>query len=92
MDVMQTMVQTAIVIDGSSSLLAQDQDIDDLRQRIEAATASTGRFVDFVVVGNRTLSVLITARSRVMISTSTVHFDPRDTGDVAAPFGGLFDF
>lgn len=63
MDSMRTMVQTRISIDGESFLLAQDQDLDDLRRRFEEASASTGRFVDFVVVGNRSVAALITATS-----------------------------
>jgi hypothetical protein len=91
MDDMQTMVRTEISIDGSSSLLAQDQDVADLRRRIEEASATTGRFVDFVVVGNRSVSTLITTTSRVTITVATVQFDPRDTGDTDFPFGGHFD-
>lgn len=88
---MQTMVQTEISIDGASLLLAQEQDVDELRHRIEEAAASSGRFVDFVVVGNRAVAALITANSRVTISVATVQFDPRDTGDTDYPYGGYFD-
>lgn len=88
---MRTMVQTQISLDGEIFLLAQDQDVDDLRRRIEAATASTGRFVDFIVVGNRSVAALITPTSRVTISVATVQFDARDTGDTDFPFGGHFD-
>ncbi|WP_245861470.1 hypothetical protein [Microbacterium aurantiacum] len=88
---METMVQTEVMIDGESSVLAQDQDLDDLRRRIEEATATTGRFVDFVVVGNRTVIALVTPRTRVVFRVSTVQFDPRDTGDVDFPYGGHYD-
>ncbi|MCS3444120.1 hypothetical protein [Microbacterium phyllosphaerae] len=87
----ETMMQTEIVLDGQSFLLAQVQDLHDLKRRIEAAVKSTGTFVDFVVVGNREVSVLITPHSRVIISVSTVLFDERDTGDVDFPFGGYYD-
>ncbi len=87
----QTMVQTEIVVDGMSSLLSQDQDLDNLMSRIEAATATSGRFVAFTVVGNRMMRVLVTPSSRVAISISTVQFDARDTGDTDAPYGGYFD-
>lgn len=88
---MQTMVQTEIIVDGISSLLSQDQDLDNLMSRIEAAAATSGRFVAFTVVGNRTMRVLITPTSRVSISVSTVAFDARDTGDTDSPYGGYFD-
>ncbi|WP_247597078.1 hypothetical protein [Leifsonia sp. PS1209] len=89
---MQTMVRTTIAINGTGYFLAQGQDIEDLQNRIEAAAASSGRFVSFTVVGNRAVSVLITPRSQAVISVETVQFDPRDTGDDEEPFGGLFDF
>jgi hypothetical protein len=57
-----------------------------------AALGSAGRFIAFTVVGNRAVSVLITARSHVIISVETVQFDPRDTGDDELPYGGLYDF
>lgn len=90
MESMQTMVQTQVTIDGESFLLAQDQDVSVLRARIEEA-ASTGRFVDFVVVGNRSVAALLTPTSRVTISVATVQFDSRDTGDTDFPYGGHFD-
>ncbi|MBP2379903.1 hypothetical protein JOF42_003398 [Microbacterium phyllosphaerae] len=87
----ETMMQTEIVLDGESYLLAQIQDLGDVKHRIEEAVKSSGRFVDFVVVGNREVSVLITPHSRVTISVSTVLFDSRDTGDVDFPYGGFYD-
>jgi hypothetical protein len=88
---MQTVVQTEIKINDTPSLLAQDQDVADLKRRIEAAMATTGRFVEFVVVGNRRVSVLISPFTQVVVSVATVHFDPRDTGDESAPYGGWLD-
>jgi len=86
------MVRTEVTIDNVPFLLAQDQNIDELKRRIETATQSGGRFVDFVVVGNREVSVLITATSHVVVSVQSVPFDPRDTGDEEQPYGGMFDF
>jgi hypothetical protein len=86
------MVRTEVTIDNAPFLLAQDQNIDDLKHRIEVAGRPGGRFVDFVVVGNREVSVLITATSHVVVSVQSVPFDPRDTGDEEQPFGGMFDF
>jgi hypothetical protein len=88
---MQTMVRTQIALDGGSFYLAQGQDIGELKRRIEAAAATTGSFVDFMVVGNRSVSVLISPGSTVVLSVETVQFDPRDNGDDEIPFGGLFD-
>lgn len=86
-----TMIQTELLADGVTYPLAQDQDLDELKRRIEDATATPGTFVDFVVVGNRRVSVLVTPHSKVTIAVATVLFDPRDTGDVEFPFGGHFD-
>lgn len=87
----KTMIQTEAIFDSASYLLAQDQDVADLRRRIEDAARTPGLFVDFVVVGNRQVSVLITQHSRVTISVSTVAFDERDTGDLDFPYGGYYD-
>ena len=88
---MQTMVRTEAVINGTSFLMAQGQDLDELKGRIESAVHSGGRFVEFVVVGNREVSVLISAATHMVFSVQTVQFDPRDTGDHEQPFGGMFD-
>lgn len=85
------MVQTEVIFDGTSFLLSQDQDVGDLKARIEEAARGTGTFVDLVVVGNRSVSVLITPRSHVTISVATVAYDARDTGDVDYPYGGYYD-
>ncbi|WP_238439513.1 hypothetical protein [Microbacterium sp. JZ31] len=88
---MHTMVRTEIRINGESFLLAQGQDLAALKKQIVDAAHSLGDFVEFVVVGNRSVSALITHASQVVMSVATVLVDPRDTGDPDAPFGGLFD-
>ncbi|MCM3778631.1 hypothetical protein [Microbacterium hydrocarbonoxydans] len=90
-ETVQTMVQIEVTFNGRGFLLAQDQDLTDLKHRIEAAMGTSGTFVDLVVVGNRKLSVLITPRSHVTITEATVPFDARDTGDIDSPFGGYYD-
>lgn len=86
------MERTEILIDGVSSHLAQEQDLDELLRRIEAAANGAAAFVDFVVVGNRRVRVLVSPRSRVVVTTETVQYDPRDTGNESFPYGGLYDF
>jgi hypothetical protein len=88
----RTMVRIELTVDGRSYYLAQDQAVDELRRRVEAAVDSPGHFISFTVVGNREVSVLITPRSRVALATETVRFDARDTGDVRDPFGEFYDF
>lgn len=87
----KTMIRTEVTIDGASFLLSQDQAVEDLRRRIEDAVQTPGTFVDMTVVGNRSVSVLITPRTHVTISVSTVAFDSRDTGDLEFPYGGYYD-
>ncbi|WP_309064483.1 hypothetical protein [Microbacterium sp.] len=88
---LQTMNRTLLGVDGTTFPLAQGVDVDDLKRRIEEAVETSGRFVNFVVVGNRPVSVLFTPHSSVHITDETVQFDPRDTGEESAPFGGFFD-
>ena len=88
----QTMVRTEVSVNGTSFFLAQGQDVDELKQRVESAAGSGGRFVDFTVVGNRSVSVLITGAAQVVFSVETVQYDDRDTGDEDRPYGGLYDF
>lgn len=90
-ETVQTMVQIEVTFDGRGFLLAQEQDLADLKHRIVAAMGTTGTFVDLVIVGNRKVSVLITPRSHVIITEAAVPFDSRDTGDVDSPFGGYYD-
>jgi hypothetical protein len=89
---MQTMVRTKIAVDGRTFLLAQGQDLTQLKHQIEAAASSRGTFISFAEVGNRSVSVLITAQSRVVMTEETVQYDDRDDGDFELPFGGMYDF
>lgn len=92
MDDMQTMIRTQVAVNGSSFSLAQGQDVEALKRRVEEAAQAGGRFVTFVVVGNRSVSVLVSQGTDVVLSVETVQFDPRDNGDDQMPYGGLYDF
>ncbi|WP_255305051.1 hypothetical protein [Microbacterium sp. 3J1] len=91
MSEVKLMVQTEVTFDGMSFVLAQNEDVQEIRRQIEAAVQTAGTFIDIVVVGNRQVSVLITPRSHVTISTAAVAFDARDTGELDSPFGGYYD-
>lgn len=91
MSEMRTMVRTQVAVNDVGFLLAQGQDVDQLKEAIEAAVRTGPRFVDFIVVGNRSVSILVSAATQVVISVDTVKFDQRDNGDDSAPFGGSFD-
>ena len=88
---MQTMVRTQIAVNDVDFFLAQGQDVDQIKGEIVTAAREGGRFVDFIVVGNRSVSVFVSTGTRVVISVDSVQLDHRDTGDDTAPYGGAFD-
>jgi hypothetical protein len=73
-------------IGSKSYILAQGHAIDELRSTIVNAVHSGGAFVEFVVLGNREISALVTAGLPVIIEAADVEEDDRDTGDVLHPF------
>jgi hypothetical protein len=85
------MIQSTIAVGEAHFLLAQGHDLDELKHRIETAVHGGGAFVDFVVVGNRNVSIFMTDREPIVLTQATVVFDERDTGDLEEPYGGLFD-
>lgn len=85
------MVRTQMVVNDAVFALAQGQDVEDLKKRIENAVDRGGRFESFVVVGNREMSMLFSSRTAVTFSVETVSDDERDSGDADSPFGGFFD-
>lgn len=88
---MQTTLRTRIALDDTGFFLAQGQNVADLRRRIEDAVHSGGAFVEFVAAGDRSVSVLISAASKVVISVESMDFDTRDDGEDALRYGGEFD-
>jgi hypothetical protein len=85
------MVRTSITFGEATYFLAQAPDFVNLKRDLIAAVRAGGEFVDFVVVGNRTVSVLVTGRDRVVLAMETIPFDARDTGDISRPFGTFYD-
>lgn len=85
------MTRTEVRVNGEGFLMAQGQDLPSLRREMEEALRDGGRFVDFVVVGNRNVAVLVSPRTEIVITEEDVQYDDRDTGDDDEPFGGFFD-
>ncbi|MFK3676780.1 hypothetical protein ACI2IP_03580 [Microbacterium sp. NPDC090218] len=85
------MTRTRVALNETEYSLVQGQDIADLRRRIEDAVRSGGGFVEFDVSGDRTVSVLISSTTQVVISTATVDPDRSDGGEEGVPYGGDFD-
>lgn len=73
------LIQTEVIVDGTSLVLAPDVDPRDVRERIEAAVASGGEFIEIDATGGRLVNVLITPHSRVVMITQRVD---RDTSDL----------
>lgn len=85
-----TVHRTEVRINGRAYHLAQGQDISTLEHRFEEAAQRNGVFIDFTVVGDSRVSVLINNSSQVSIETQAVQYDPRDTEDEEAPYGDPF--
>lgn len=85
------MLRTRIRVRDTTFYLAQGHDPEELKAAIvEAAKAGAG-FVRFVEVGNRSVSVLITAGVPVVIEEEEVAADARDDGDLRYPFEVPYD-
>lgn len=80
------MLRSTLTIERHSYELAQNTDLQALKQATEKAVAAGGRFVDVTVVGNIAMSVLVTPGVPILLRTEEVPDDDRDTGDVADPF------
>jgi hypothetical protein len=84
-------LRTSVVIDGQKYPLAQGQDLEAIKSATVAAAREGAGLVDFVVVGNRAVSVLVTPTIRVMFEEHEVDGDARDNGDLRAPFTSPVD-
>lgn len=91
MSEMRTMVRTHVTVDDVRFLLAEGEDVDALKEKIESAVRSGPSFVEFAVAGNRSVSVLMSGATQVVISVETVPSDWRDDGDDVTPFGAAYD-
>ncbi len=80
------MQQTTIAINEMQFALAQNSDIDHLKATALAAVQNGAGFLDFTVVGNRVVSVLLPAGTIVIFTTGEVPEDRRDSGDLDYPY------
>ncbi|MDF2442162.1 MAG: hypothetical protein JWR01_365 [Subtercola sp.] len=80
------MLRNTVAVHGREFLLAQNTDVSALKAATAAVMASGGGFLDFVVVGNREVSVYLTPGIGVIFESHAVDYDLRDDGDLAAPF------
>ncbi|KZX21959.1 hypothetical protein [Rathayibacter tanaceti] len=83
------MIRTTVTIEGKTYGLSQGTDVDDLKQSATRATQAGGGLIDFVIVGNRQVSVLISSGVPVIFEELEVLDDDRDTGDVHRPWDDI---
>lgn len=77
-------MRTLITIDGERYLLASEEEVGGLKQRIEDAVQAGGRFVDISTEG-ASLSVLITSRSAVTLGRVAAAPDEADPPGIGLP-------
>lgn len=87
----RTMVRTHVAVNDVGFVLAPGQDVDALKEEIESAARSGPRFVEFVVAGDRSVSVLMSAVTQIVISVETLSIDHRADLDEIDPFGSAYD-
>ncbi|MWV48011.1 hypothetical protein GRS96_01825 [Rathayibacter sp. VKM Ac-2803] len=83
------MIRTTVTIDGKTYGLSQGEDIDALKESSSHAAQAGGGLVEFVVVGNRSVSALVSPGVPVIFEEIEVPDDDRDTGDVHEPWDDI---
>ena len=91
MSELRTMVRTQVTVNDVGFILAPGQDVDRLKEEIASAAQSGPRFVEFVVVGDRSVSVLVSVGTPIVISVDNVTVHQGDDDDDTAPFGSAYD-
>jgi len=83
------MIRTTVTIDGKTYGLSQGADVAGLKQSTTEASRAGGGMVEFVVVGNRQVSALVSPGVPVIFEDHDVPDDDRDTGDVQEPWDDI---
>ncbi|QHC68210.1 hypothetical protein GSU68_17620 [Rathayibacter sp. VKM Ac-2759] len=83
------MMRTTVTIEGKSYALSQGEDVAALKEASTRAAQAGGGLVEFVVVGNRQVSVLVSPGVPVIFEDVEVPDDDRDTGDVHEPWDDI---
>jgi hypothetical protein len=73
-------------VDGTSYALAQGQNASVIESAVVDAARSEADVVSVVLYGNRALDVIVTPGVPITFESEEVPEDPRDNGDVVAPF------
>ena len=83
------MIRTTVTIEGKSYGLSQGEDVAALKEASTRAAQDGGGLIDFVVVGNRSVSALVSPGVPVIFEEIEVPDDERDTGDVHEPWDDI---
>jgi hypothetical protein len=67
-----------VSIDGTAVFVAQDEDIEKLKDRFERAAETTGRFVGFTTAGGGEVQALVGSGTRVIIMTHHAPTSPQE--------------
>ena len=91
----ERMRRDTVTVAGERFVLAQGHGLDDVKERAVRAARDGGGLIDFVVLGNAEVSVLITPGVPVVFASETIEHDDqdlRDTGDVTSVFDPCHEF
>ncbi|SMH48588.1 hypothetical protein SAMN06295885_3072 [Rathayibacter oskolensis] len=83
------MMRTTVTIEGRTYGLSQGTDIAALKESTTGAAQSGGGLVEFVVVGNRQVSVVVSPGVPVIFEEVEVDDDDRDNGDLHEPWDDI---
>lgn len=72
------LVETEVVVDGTSFVLSHSEDLAALRSAIVDAVSTAGQFIDMRSVDGSAVTVLVGPRSRVMFITHKAAVDSTD--------------
>lgn len=81
-----------LLVSNQTYVLARSQSLDDLKEDIESAVSSGGKFVDFTVSGDENVSLLVTAASHVVLVPQSRERGIRDTEVLDNPRGWSADY
>lgn len=89
------MRQDTVRIGNDRFVLAQGQNIDDVKAATVAALRANGDLIDLVVYGNREVAVLVSPGVPVVFTSEIIDVDDhdaRDTGNLQLPFDTIADY
>jgi hypothetical protein len=84
---MVNLVRHTVIVGSREFLLTPGEDVAEVKAAVVDAVRAGGGFVDFSVVGNRMVSVLVTAGVHVMFQSEQIPEGPPEESGSAFPGG-----